>query len=188
MLFAFLNFQQSQLRARLVSELTLYSQSVSPPFKTSPLHWISPTFPSQVPKLPSSLLYKVLDTLLLDYFKLRSFEFTLSVFLPESGLGDESGRMEDADVFSILGLLPSSHSTSQTSNSSASCLPATLLESTQDSRGLLVGLLSGIRQLSSQTHSTKESQTQSSPDERLCEFQSPSPTLSSLPNYRERTI
>ena len=64
---------QSQLRAKLFSELSLATKIRSKPGPEANL-----------------LLVKVVDSLFVEYLKGRGFEFSLSVFLPESGLESEA--------------------------------------------------------------------------------------------------
>jgi len=37
-------------------------------------------------KAGGKLMYKVIDSMIVEYFKFRCFDFSLSVFLPEAGL------------------------------------------------------------------------------------------------------
>ena len=57
-----------QLRAKLFAELALRSDVVVTGISVKP-----------------SLLFNVVDSMLLDYFKARGLDYTLSVFVPETG-------------------------------------------------------------------------------------------------------
>ena len=67
---------KSQLRARLITELKIKNLKLN-----------NQTFldVSKYNKTKGNLLFKVIDSLIIEYLKSRNLEFSLSVFLPETG-------------------------------------------------------------------------------------------------------
>ncbi|KAI9340243.1 hypothetical protein BDR26DRAFT_861526 [Obelidium mucronatum] len=50
----------------------------------------------------NDLIHKAIDSLIVDYLKRKGCEFSLSVFLPESGLGRDGQALCENDVFRVL--------------------------------------------------------------------------------------
>ncbi|KAI8825964.1 uncharacterized protein EV422DRAFT_600759 [Fimicolochytrium jonesii] len=103
---------KSQLRAKIVAELKMRVHA-NPP-SLPPAHGLAhpkafgnPLYADPSLQQPSGrLLYQVLDNLVQGYLKHRGFDFTLSVFLPESGFvgSSSSGILSDEDVMQALHL------------------------------------------------------------------------------------
>jgi hypothetical protein len=94
---------RAQLRAKLVAELVLKTRSI------------------KLESTPDDSIYtKVIDSLIVGYLKAMSYDFTVSVFLPESGqvkqlLSDCISRLTNptADLTALLHLTNSNTLTSQ---------------------------------------------------------------------------
>ncbi|KAL2914798.1 hypothetical protein HK105_205729 [Polyrhizophydium stewartii] len=128
---------KSQLRAKLFSELRLRAGPVPaalPPAAAGP---------------PASRLLRVVDSLLVGYLLARRLEFTLSVFVPEAGIGQIQKALSDADVITALHLTRP---------------PAPMREMMQavsrsTTEPLLVRLLDGLARIGDVQKSDKEMQT-----------------------------
>ncbi|KAI8810956.1 hypothetical protein BJ742DRAFT_164866 [Cladochytrium replicatum] len=112
---------KSQLRSALVTELKVRALGlgittdnpdshivpVSAEIESLKLHENGPItpLPSFVKrKGESNLRYKLIDTLIIEYLKKREYEFTLSVFVPESGLTKRDQLLTEMDVLRCLHL------------------------------------------------------------------------------------
>ncbi|KAK5671986.1 hypothetical protein QVD99_001806 [Batrachochytrium dendrobatidis] len=126
---------KSQLRAKLYAELHLRSGI--------PRH-------KALDDGSNVLLFKVIDSLLVGYFQERKLDFTLSVFVPETGLGHSQKALGDKDVLHALHI-------------DKPCDALRKMEKAMESRNpeesLLVRLFSSIAYINDVQKTDKEMQT-----------------------------
>jgi hypothetical protein len=97
---------QSQLRSKLILELRLRASSLNLQPKPQSSALVAPGSGGGSRTLcTSTVLTKIADSLISDYLQYKGYEFSLSVFIPESGIGGPAAALKDADVQRILNLV-----------------------------------------------------------------------------------
>jgi hypothetical protein len=100
---------------------------------------------------PPKLVQKIIDSMFIEYLKERQLEFTLSVFVPECGLGHIAQALQKDDLIHALHITPE---------------VLDRIEFAQD-RGLLIQILSGITKVFNKTVMDQQSQTNVEIDDLL---------------------
>ncbi|KAJ3226338.1 oxidative DNA demethylase [Clydaea vesicula] len=121
---------KSQLRSKLIAEISLKNNQFQLKNKD---------------QSESTLYNKIVDSLIVGYFKSREFDFSLSVFLPESGISRPRQLLTNEDIIHILHL-------KKTNN-------------LKEPQPLLINLFHAISLLTNQPTANKEIQTEVEPDD-----------------------
>ncbi|KAJ3330547.1 oxidative DNA demethylase [Blyttiomyces sp. JEL0837] len=85
---------KSQLRSHIITELKRRNGGILMDFDSN----------SSSPTAGSALVQKAVDSLIADHLRFHGKEFTLSVFLPESGLSQPGQMLKEADIYQVLHL------------------------------------------------------------------------------------